>query len=100
MYIAECIYKVYLDKGDEKYKNFVVMLYYKECAYAATCEPLDHRQGEKAFRSGFEVLVEDDLDAAEEFWMAYANRVRKVVSDWQPEEKTKELVQRYFLTLE
>lgn len=72
--------------------------YYKECAYAATCAPVDGNQGEKALRSCVEMyMYNQDTDSAEEVLKIYAKRMGKAVSGWDPAPATKEMIKRHNL---
>lgn len=74
---------------------------YKECAYAATCDPLDQKLGEHALRKCIEMyMVVDDEDAAQHVCDIYAKRVKKFMFVWEPERETEECLDQYALTQE
>ena len=67
--------------------------FYKECAYAASCVPVDHRQGEAALRSCLKLYREAGaVDEAEAFYETYRRRVQRVAAEWSLEQETKALL--------
>ena len=67
---------------------------YKECAYAATCAPIDHKLGEHALRACLRLYrnAGENVVAAEGFYENYKRRVYRVEAEWVPEKETKALL--------
>jgi hypothetical protein len=67
---------------------------YRECACAATCEPVSHELGEYALRKCLTIYCENLLEeeTAEHIYAVYRSRVMKAVTEWTPENATREVL--------
>ncbi len=73
--------------------------FYKECAYAATCAPIDSAHGEHALRSGLLLYQEaGEIGEADTFYETYRRRMFKAQSEWSPEKETRALLYKINLT--
>jgi hypothetical protein len=71
---------------------------YQECAYAATCEPIDSAEGEKALRKCIHMyILDNDQEAAQQVLGIFKKRICRVSIDWKKEPETTELIQKYLL---
>jgi hypothetical protein len=99
-YVAECLFQLWRDTRKKKYLDLVTMMY-KECAYAATCELIDHVLGEEALRFCIDTyMCDDNREEAQEVYDVYKKRVRRVLAVWKPEKKTIECLERHNLLLD
>ena len=58
---------------------------YKECAYAASCSPVDQKSGERALRKCIDMYVLiHDVDAAQDVCNVYAKRIKNIMLAWEP----------------
>ena len=67
---------------------------YKECAYAATCAPIDHKSGERALRACLTLYrkAEEEIEEAEAFYETYRRRVCRIEAEWVREKETQALL--------
>lgn len=73
---------------------------YKECAYAASCNPIDQKSGEYALRKCIDMyILINDTEAAQTVCSIYAKRIKNVMSAWQPEQETQKLLDKYRLVV-
>ncbi len=71
---------------------------YQECAYAATCEPVDSAEGEKALRKCIHMyILDNDREAAQQVLGNFKKRICRVSIDWKKEPETTELIQKFLL---
>jgi hypothetical protein len=78
-------------KQPESLSNAVRL--YKECAYAASCAPVDSSLGEHALREGLRLYQEaGELEEAEALYQTYRRRILRAQSEWLPEKETKDLL--------
>lgn len=71
---------------------------YQECAFAAICGLIDCAEGEKALRKCIEMyMLAHDNEAAQQVCVAYGKCMRRVLSEWEPEDATKVLMQKHLL---
>jgi hypothetical protein len=88
-YVAECESRVWQQTQQQQYLEAAVR-FYNECAYAATCPPVDHKQGERALRAGIALLLESgDRETAQNFSDVYRNRAMRLSTAWTPEKETR-----------
>lgn len=96
-FIAECMHRMGVSRQERRYFDTAAR-YYKECAYAATCSPVDQDQGEKALRSCVEMhMCVQDVESAEGVLRVYTKRMGRIMSGWEPETATRTMVKRYNL---
>ena len=106
-YIASCEEKMCMQTQKSEWARSAAELY-KECAYAATCDPIDSAQGEDALRKSIELYMysrdEDDRNEetqlAQNMYDVYKRRVERVMTQWTPEQKTREVLDKYWLVRE
>jgi hypothetical protein len=71
---------------------------YTACAFAAICGPIDPREGEKALRKCIELFILiDDREEAQQVCVAYSKCIRRALSEWEPEDATRAVMQKYLL---
>lgn len=98
--VAECEHRIWQEVRQQEYLNNAVRLY-KECAYAATCAPIDPQRGERALRACIRLYQESgDIGEADAFYGVYQRRVLKIQSEWIPEKETKALLAELLLVEE
>ena len=95
-YIASCEEKMWQITQDEICLRNAADLY-RECAYAATCEPVNSALGEHALRKCLTVYCEGlgDEEAAEHIHDVYRIRIKKALTAWIPEEATQEVLFKF-----
>ena len=106
-YIASCEEKMCMQTQKSEWAWSAAETY-KECAYAATCDPVDSAQGEEALRKSIELYMysrdEDDRNEetqlAQNMYDVYKRRVERVMTQWTPEQKTREVLDKYWLVRE
>jgi len=87
-YVAECESRLWRQKQQQQHLEAAIR-FYKECAYAATCPPADHKRGERALRAGIALLLEsEDREAVQNFSDVYRNRAMRLSTAWTPEKET------------
>jgi hypothetical protein len=98
--VAELEHLLWQEVKQPEYCNNATKLY-KECAYAATCIPLDPVLGEHALRAGLTLYQESgELGEAESFYETYRRRMFKAQAYWSPEEETRALLAELLLVEE
>jgi hypothetical protein len=98
--VAELEHLLWQEVKQPEYCNNATKLY-KECAYAATCIPLDPVLGEHALRAALTLYQEaGELGEAESFYETYRRRMFKAQAYWSPEEETRELLAELLLVEE
>ena len=97
-YIASCEERIWEQTHNDAYLRKAADLY-KECAYAATCEPVHQKLGEQALRKCVQLYYEQlqDIEAAEHIYQVYKTRVKKRMVEWTPERQTNELIEQFRL---
>jgi hypothetical protein len=96
-YVAECEYARRERIQDKQCLKIAARLT-KECAYAATQEPINSSEGEKALRMCINMsILLKDKEAAQQVCDVYRRRVRRVFIEWEPEDATIALMQKHLL---
>ncbi len=91
-YVAQCEQQLWRKTKRQEHLDRAVE-FYKECAYAATCAPIDSKLGEAALRSCINALKEnDDFGTMSELCDVYAKRVQRIEARWMPERETNDLL--------
>jgi len=74
--------------------------HYKECAYAASCSPIDQKSGEHALRKCIDMyILINNIEAAQAICSIYAKRIKNVMSAWEPEQETKKQLDKHRLVV-
>lgn len=96
-YAAMREYREWEKSRDKKCLRRAARLY-QECAYAATCEPVDTTEGEKSLRNCIHMyILDNNREAAQQVLGAYKKRICRVMIDWKREPETTALLQKYLL---
>ncbi len=90
--VAELEYLLWQEVKQPEFLSNATKLY-KECAYAASCAPVDSLLGEHALREGLRLYQQaGELEEAEALYQIYRRRLLKAQSEWFPEKETSALL--------